>query len=81
MGMQIARGVGRRGRDLGVKIEAQFTVGEYEVLILSASDSMGLDTWLRREKYNIPAGAEPNLATVRTERNEVLRRQSRRGRR
>jgi hypothetical protein len=47
--------------DLGVKIEAQFEVGEYEVVILSAEDSMGLDTWLRQEKYNIPAGAEPVL--------------------
>lgn len=47
--------------DLGVKIEAQFTVGEYEILILSANDSTGLDTWLRREKYTIPDGAEPFL--------------------
>ena len=47
--------------DLGVKIEAQFTVGEYEVVILSAEDAAGLDTWLRREKYNIPEGAEPVL--------------------
>ena len=47
--------------DLGVKIEAQFTVGEYEIVILSAEDSSGLDTWLRREKYQIPQGAEPVL--------------------
>jgi hypothetical protein len=47
--------------DLGVKVEAKFTVGEYQVVILSAKDSTGLDTWLRREKYNIPAGAEPLL--------------------
>jgi hypothetical protein len=47
--------------DLGVKIEAKFTVGEYNVLILSASDSSGLDTWLRQQKYNIPKGAEPLL--------------------
>ena len=45
----------------GVKIEAQFTVGEYDVVVLSADDSMGLDSWLRQEKYNIPAGAEPVL--------------------
>jgi len=49
------------GKDLGVKIEAKFTVGEYQVVILSAKDSTGLDTWLRTEKYNIPAGAEPLL--------------------
>ncbi len=45
----------------GVKIEAQFTVGEYEIVILSAKDSNGLDAWLRQEKYKIPQGAEPFL--------------------
>jgi MYXO-CTERM domain-containing protein len=52
---------GGGGGDLGVKIEAQFTVGEYEVVILSAQDSTGLDTWLKREKYKIPDGSEPYL--------------------
>ena len=46
---------------LGVKIEAQFTVGEYDIVILSAKDSGGLDTWLRQEHYKIPDGAEPFL--------------------
>jgi hypothetical protein len=46
-------------RDLGVKIEAQFTVGEYEIVILSARDALGLDTWLKQNKYSIPQGAEP----------------------
>jgi hypothetical protein len=45
--------------DLGVKIEAQFTVGEYEIVILSAKDALGLDTWLKLNKYKIPEGAEP----------------------
>ncbi|HVV83546.1 MAG TPA: DUF2330 domain-containing protein, partial [Kofleriaceae bacterium] len=48
-------------RDLGVKIEAKFVVGEYDIVILSATDSTGLDTWLRREHYRIPPGAEPYL--------------------
>jgi len=43
--------------DLGVKIEAQFVVGEYEVLILSAEEATGLDTWLRLHDYKIPDGA------------------------
>ena len=47
--------------DLGVTVEAQFAVGEYQIVILSAKESTGLDTWLRREKYNIPRGAEPLL--------------------
>ena len=50
---------GGGGDDLGVKIEAQFTVGEYQIVILSAQDSGGLDTWLHREGYNIPEGGEP----------------------
>ncbi|HWN66202.1 MAG TPA: DUF2330 domain-containing protein [Haliangium sp.] len=49
------------GGGLGVTIEAQFTVGEYQIVILSARDSTGLDTWLRQEKYQIPDGAEPLL--------------------
>lgn len=46
---------------LGVTVEAEFTVGEYDIVILSAEDSSGLDTWLRREQYNIPSGAEAVL--------------------
>jgi hypothetical protein len=47
--------------DLGVTIEAKFVVGEYQIVILSAKDSTGLDTWLKKQKYQIPAGAEPFL--------------------
>jgi hypothetical protein len=50
-----------RGGGYGVKIEAKFTVGEYQIVILSAKDSTGLDAWLRAEKYKIPDGAEPLL--------------------
>jgi MYXO-CTERM domain-containing protein len=50
-----------KAEDLGVTIEAEFVVGEYQIVILSAKESTGLDTWLRREKYNIPKGAEPLL--------------------
>src|SRR6266496_2597177 len=52
----------RKAEDLGVKVEAQFVAGEYEVVILSAKDSGGLETWLRREQYNIPQGAAAALA-------------------
>lgn len=56
-----APGGAEKRKDLGVTVEAQFTVGEYEVVILSALDAAGLDTWLRQEKYKIPDGAEPYL--------------------
>ncbi|HXU01509.1 MAG TPA: DUF2330 domain-containing protein [Polyangia bacterium] len=52
----------KSSRDLGVKVEAKFVTGEYEVVILSAKDSGGLETWLRQEKYNIPQGAAGALA-------------------
>jgi MYXO-CTERM domain-containing protein len=48
-------------KEYGVKIEAQFSVGEYDVVVLSAQDSGGLDSWLRDNKYKIPEGAEPYL--------------------
>ncbi len=47
--------------DVGVTIEAEFTVGEYDVVVLGAKDSSGLDAWLRREGYKIPEGSEPFL--------------------
>ncbi len=50
------------GDDLGVTVEAEFTVGEYQIVILSAEEANGLDTWLRRNGYAIPAGAPKALA-------------------
>jgi hypothetical protein len=47
--------------EYGVKIEAQFTVGEYDIVILSAEDSGGLERWLKDGGYKIPEGAEPLL--------------------
>ncbi len=47
------------GKGAGVKIEAQFKVGEYDIVILSATESTSLETWLKQEKYNVPAGAAP----------------------
>jgi hypothetical protein len=57
----LRRAASGRAEDLGVTIEAQFTVGEYQIVILSAKDSTGLDTWLRQERYKIPDGAEAVL--------------------
>jgi hypothetical protein len=47
--------------DYGVTVEAQFAVGEYQIVILSAQDSSGLEAWLHHESYAIPDGAEPYL--------------------
>ena len=51
----------KSAEQLGVKIEAQFEVAEYQIVVLSAEDSTGLETWLQQEKYNIPEGAAPIL--------------------
>ena len=47
-----------RGLALGVTIEASYTVGEYDILILSATESSGLIKWLDENNYRIPKGAE-----------------------
>lgn len=44
-----------------VKIEAEYTVGEYDIVILSAEESNGLYKWLTANKYKIPKGAEEVL--------------------
>ncbi|NJP10848.1 MAG: DUF2330 domain-containing protein [Leptolyngbyaceae cyanobacterium RU_5_1] len=46
---------------LGVTIEEKFTVGEYDILILSAKESGGLETWLTENGYRIPKGAKDLL--------------------
>lgn len=48
-------------KDLGVTIEAEYTVGEYDILLLSAKESKGLKTWLIQNDYKIPAQAEEVL--------------------
>ncbi len=54
----VAGGMAReREEKLGVRIEAKYTVGEYDILILSATQSSGLETWLRESGYRIPEGA------------------------
>ncbi len=55
-----ANGIMRK-KDLGVKIEAKYLVGEYDILILSAKESGGLKEWLTSNGYKIPEDAEEVL--------------------
>jgi hypothetical protein len=50
-------------KSLGVTIEAKYTVGEYDILILSAKQSSGLETWLTENGYKLPKGAAPVLGS------------------
>jgi hypothetical protein len=48
-------------KDYGVTIEAQYAVGEYDILILGATESNGLKRWLVDNGYKIPATAHEVL--------------------
>jgi hypothetical protein len=50
-----------RAKSLGVTIEAEYTIGEYDIVILSAKESDGLETWLKESGYRIPDGASRAL--------------------
>jgi uncharacterized protein (TIGR03382 family) len=50
---------GSNSTNNSVTVEAQFKVGEYDIAILSAQDSTGLETYLSDNDYTIPAGAAP----------------------
>ena len=52
-----------REKNLGVTVEAQYTIGEYDILILSAKESAGLETWLVQNGYRIPPGASAVLGS------------------
>jgi hypothetical protein len=54
---------GLKRKDLGVTVEATYTVGEYDILILSAKESTGLETWLLENGYKIPARASTVLGS------------------
>lgn len=59
----MARDEAMKAKSLGVTIEAKYTVGEYDILILSAKQSGGLETWLTENGYNVPAGAHRVLGS------------------
>jgi len=54
------RGLSSRD-DNKVKIEAKYLVGEYDILILSATESSALKSWLDQNGYKIPASADEVL--------------------
>ncbi len=53
----------QRANSLGVTIEASYTVGEYDIVILSAKESSGLTTWLTENGYKLPPGASRVLSS------------------
>ena len=63
MGMAMSRDEVARAKSLGVTIEARYTVGEYDILILSAKQSGGLEIWLTENGYSVPQGARRVLSS------------------
>lgn len=58
----MAKSAARSAESLGVTVEAQYTVGPYDIVILSAKESDGLETYLTQNDYRIPRGASAALA-------------------
>ena len=56
-----APAVTMRDRALGVRVDARYTLEEYDIVSLSAKRSDGLEIWLRENGYKIPAGASAAL--------------------
>ncbi len=51
----------RRDNVLGVTVIEQFSVGEYDIVVLSAKESDGLEIWLRENGYKTPSGTSQVL--------------------
>src|SRR5439155_24016131 len=56
-GDAIALKAGVIGTKGSIRVEAQYKVDEYEIVILSATEGRGLDQWLKANGYRIPDGA------------------------
>ena len=50
-------------KHLGVTVEATYTVGEYDISILSAEEGKGLELWLNVSGYKLPKGASKILGS------------------
>jgi hypothetical protein len=62
-GGAIPRSAADSVRYRGVTVEANYDVGEYDVVILSATESDGLVRWLNDNGYKMPAGADAVLGS------------------
>lgn len=61
MAMDAVEAEEETAQKMGVTIEARYTIGEYDILILSAKESQGLKMWLTSNGYKIPQQAEEVL--------------------
>jgi hypothetical protein len=64
--MRSANAEHSRDKALGVTVDAQYTLEEYDIVSLSATQSDGLETWLRENGYKIPKGPVRRLSPIST---------------
>ena len=62
-GMAARDELSRSSAKRGVTIEARYTVGEYDIVIMSATQSRALIDWLHTNGYRVPAKAEKLVGT------------------
>lgn len=63
-GMAMAAGldsVAGGGGQAAVTVEAQFAVGEYDIVVLGAAESTALEQWLQQNHYAVPSGVSDAL--------------------
>ncbi len=63
MAMADGAAMQKSAKKLGVTIEESYSVGEYDILILSAKESDGLFKWLNQEGYQLPKGSKKVLGS------------------
>src|SRR5205823_12600404 len=56
----------------GVKIEDEFVAGEYQIVILGAEQSDGLERWLNDNGYRVPPHVGPALAPYIAEQQKFF---------
>ncbi|NES79202.1 MULTISPECIES: DUF2330 domain-containing protein [unclassified Okeania] len=59
-GVRYEADIGRSPRQ-NVRVIESFTVGEYDIVILSTTESNSLESWFRENQYKIPRGAAKYL--------------------
>ncbi|MGI0493780.1 DUF2330 domain-containing protein [Alkalinema pantanalense CENA528] len=58
---QASKGTNSAKTSAPLEIADQFSIGEYNVTLLSAAESDALTDWLKKQGYQLPQGGEPML--------------------
>ncbi len=70
--MSAAKARDARADALGVTVQASYTGGEYDIVILSAKEGQGLETYLKENGYRLPKGATEVLGSYIKQKNHFF---------